>query len=94
MSIRLACPQGGRRDHPLTHDLTVGQIERIVYALTAAYGDEVTEQDADSRPDVGGRSEELAPCPIEVLGWASDDEMYREHVEGCYEQARALQVSP
>lgn len=75
--------------HNGIHHVTNGDAEQIIYALFGVYSDEVTESDADSRPYAGEAPWDHHLCPLTVLGWASDGEMYREHVEQGVECRRA-----
>lgn len=64
-------------NHNKTHPFTPGEVEQIVYALTA--------MEFDSRRSDEGQWEEYSPkllhCPREVLSLAQDSECYLEQVE-------------
>jgi hypothetical protein len=64
-------------NHNHVHRFTSGEVEQIVYALTAMVFD------ADQRDDGEGLeySPKLLHCPIEVLALAQDSECYLEQVE-------------
>lgn len=75
--------------HRTNHAVTNGEAERIIQCLIGVYADEVTEDDATCRPHAGERSYEMYPCPIDVLGWSRDGEMYAEFVAGQVECRQA-----
>lgn len=90
MSTFIACPEGNvNGSHPLAHRLTAGQIERLVYTLSAALVDEAN----DANPAPEDRDHEES-CPLDVLAWSEEPECYLEHVEGRIEQRREATASP
>lgn len=74
-TVRLPCP---RRDHHFLHDVEPLDAARIVSALTAWAADGWTSTDSPSR---GESADEHLECPLDVLGWARDVEIFYEHVE-------------
>lgn len=74
MKIPLWCPT-----HDEHHSFTAGEIERIVYALSAGLAEEATASDINDRHLIGAAFEDALSCPLEVLGWSRDGEMYAEH---------------
>jgi len=85
--MKIACPRGNvNGSHPLAHDMTAGEVERLVYALTAGMADAETE--VDRGPDVGRYPFEVMVCPVEYQRVARDPEMYAEHIEQMVEMRR------
>lgn len=89
--MKIACPKGNvNGSHPLAHDMTSGDVERLVYVLTASTADAETCP-ADERPDAGEASWSVMRCPVDWLRAARDPEMYAEHIEQMVEQRRHVQ---
>lgn len=76
--------------HNTTHEMTEGDVEQVVYALTAAQADAVCEPDGD-RIDAGDLPDQHMACPQEVLRSWTDPEVYAEWIEGCIESRKAVQ---
>jgi hypothetical protein len=74
--------------HRENHDLRPSIVEQVVYSLSAAYADAITEPEGGAAY-AGEDALRLIPCPVEVARWAGDSEMYAEHVEQSVECRRA-----
>jgi hypothetical protein len=75
IDVNLYCWQ-----HKANHVMEVHDVEQLVYALTVGYADAITTTDDRRFPD-DAYSDHL-PCPLAVAKqWASDPEIYAEHVE-------------
>lgn len=66
--------------HNKTHDIDGPNVERIVYAMTAALADAETEAEQD-RLYVGDDAFNRFSCPLAHLEMADNPEGYREHVD-------------
>lgn len=70
----LSCPLPA---HRAGHDLTAEQVERVVYAFSAALLDEGMAGEEGPYYD----DPDAEPCPMEMLRMANDGEGYLEHVD-------------
>jgi hypothetical protein len=77
--------------HHINHRLTAGEAEQVIYALSAAYADELTNDSSDLL-FAGEDAMTHIPCPLEVFRWSGDSEMYAEHTEQCVESRRSVRV--
>jgi hypothetical protein len=79
--VILSCPLPA---HHAGHDLTPDQIERIVYAFSAALLDQGMAGELGPHYD----DIDAEPCPLEMLSMAGDGEGFLEHVEQRVDQRR------
>lgn len=76
----IGCPRGNvNGSHPLAHKMTAGEVEQLVYVLTAAVATAETEEES---PEAGQDPVAAMGCPVEWLRVGRDPEMYAEHIEG------------
>lgn len=73
--------------HNDVHQLSAGQVELIVYGLSFAYAEAVTEPDGD-RIYAEEDGFNHVPCPLQVIHWATDGEMFKEVVDPMVEARR------
>jgi hypothetical protein len=79
--------------HNTTHDLTTGQTERVVYALSGEVASASCELDGD-RIYAGENAWEHFPCVLDYLGLSNSPEGYLELVDPWVDARRAATPAP
>lgn len=78
--------------HNRVHNLTAGEVERVVYALSGEVASAQCEPDGD-RIDAGKDAWLNIPCPMDYLDLSRSIEGYAELVEGFIAGRRAEQAA-